>query len=80
MFTSTTKIKYDYDEDEDILYIYVGKPAPAITKEKEEGILIRHSIKNNKIIGVTILDYKYKINNNIKINIPKQFDLKKVKF
>jgi len=78
VFTLTTTINYDYDEDEDILYISVGKPAPAITEEKEEGILIRRSIKNNKIIGITILDYKDRIEKNEKINIPKKFNLDKV--
>lgn len=78
MFTLDMKINYDYDEDDDILYISIGKPTPAITEEKEEGILLRRSIENNKIIGVTILDYKDRLKKKEKINIPKQFNLEQV--
>lgn len=79
MFTSILTTNYNYDEEEDILYISIGEPKPSITKEIDEGILIRHDIKTKKITGVTILDYKDRINKNEKINIPKIFDLSKVK-
>nr|DAI43384.1 MAG TPA: Protein of unknown function (DUF2283) [Caudoviricetes sp.] len=75
MFTSTLGINYDYDEDEDILYVIIGKPTPSVSEEIEDGILIRRDIKTNKLTGVTILDYKDRIKNNEKINIPKEFDL-----
>ena len=79
MFTSTLGINYDYDEEEDILYISIGKPTPSISEEIEEGILIRRDIKTHKISGVTILDYKDRIKNNERINIPKEFNLSEVK-
>ena len=79
MFMLNSTINYDYDIDEDILYLSVGEPRPSITEENEEGILIRKDIKTGKITGVTILDYKDRIKNKEKINVPKIFDLKKVK-
>lgn len=79
MFISNTEIKYDYDQEEDILYLSIGEPRPSITKEIEEGILIREDIKTGELTGVTILDYKERINNKEKIDIPKEFDLSKIK-
>lgn len=71
-------IMFNYDDENDILYISLGKPVPSICEEKEEGILIRKDMKTKKVTGVTILDYKYRIKNKEKINIPKEFDLSKV--
>ena len=79
MFMLDTTIKYDYDIDEDILYLSIGEPKPAITQEIEEGILIRKDIKTGEIVGVTIIDYKDRLNKKEKINRPKVFDLAKIK-
>ena len=79
MSISNTKIAYNYDSEDDILYLSIGDPEPSITSEKEEGILIRKSIRTHKISGLTILDYKYRKQNKIKMNIPKEFDLSVVK-
>lgn len=72
------KTTINYDAKNDILYVSMGKPVPSICEEKEEGILIRRDIETGKITGVTILDYKYRIKNKEKINIPKEFNLSKV--
>lgn len=79
MFMLNTRIRYDYDTEEDILYLSIGEPKPSVTEEIEEGILIRKDIATGEITGVTILDYKDRINKNEKINIPKEFDLTKIK-
>lgn len=76
---TTMNYNYDYDYEDDILYLSIGKPEPSITNELEEGIFIRKSIKTKEITGLTILDYKYRKRNKIKINVPKEFDLDKVK-
>jgi len=65
----------NYDNNNDILYISLGNPVPSICEENEEGILIRKNIKTGKLTGVTILDYKIRLKNKEKINIPKEFDL-----
>lgn len=77
--TSNTKIVYNYDNEDDILYLSIGEPEPSITNELEEGIFIRRNKKTKKITGLTILDYKYRKNHKIKINVPKEFDLDKIK-
>nr|DAM88596.1 MAG TPA: Protein of unknown function (DUF2283) [Caudoviricetes sp.] len=74
-----TEIKYDYDEEDDVLYLSIGNPKPSITEETEEGILIRKDIQTGKLTGVTILDYKDRLKNKERINIPDIFDLSKVK-
>lgn len=79
MFILNSKIKYDYDYEEDILYLSIGDPRPSITEEIEEGILIRKDIRTGELTGATILDYKDRLNKKEKIDIPKEFDLSKVK-
>lgn len=79
MFMLNTEIRYDYDEEEDVLYLSIGEPKPSITEETEEGILIRKDIQTGKLTGVTILDYKDRLKNKERINIPDIFDLSKVK-
>lgn len=79
MSTLNTTIISNYDKEDDILYLSIGKPTPSITNEIEEGILIRKDIKTKKIVGVTILDYKYRKNKKMKINLPKEFNLDEVK-
>lgn len=69
----------NYDSKNDILYVSIGTPVPSISEEKEEGIIIRKNLENNKLSGVTILDYKYRKNNNIKINVPKEINLDAIK-
>jgi uncharacterized protein YuzE len=74
-----TKINCNYDNEDDILYLSIGEPEPSITNELEEGVFLRRSVKTKKITGLTILDYKYKKNNKIKISVPKEFDLREVR-
>jgi uncharacterized protein YuzE len=77
--TLNTKINCNYDNEDDILYLSIGEPEPSITNELEEGVFLRRSVKTKKITGLTILDYKYKKNNKIKISVPKEFDLREVR-
>nr|DAV97342.1 MAG TPA: Protein of unknown function (DUF2283) [Caudoviricetes sp.] len=79
MSTLNTKINCNYDNEDDILYLSIGEPEPSITNELEEGVFLRRSVKTKKITGLTILDYKYKKNNKIKISVPKEFDLREVR-
>lgn len=74
-----SNITVNYDSTNDILYISLGAPVPSISEEKEEGVIIRRSLENNKISGVTIMDYKYRIKNKIKIEVPKEINLKSIK-
>ena len=50
--------QYNYDEKYDILYISTIPNEPCITTEEIDGVAIRHSVKDNKIVGVTIFDVK----------------------
>lgn len=68
----------NYDAENDILYVSIGKPVPSVSEEKEEGIIIRRSIKENKISGVTILDYKLRKQKKEKINVPKEINLSSI--
>jgi uncharacterized protein YuzE len=48
----------DYDEVADVLYISFGKPTRAICAEDSNGNLIRMDVYTNKIVGITIIDFK----------------------
>ncbi len=77
--TTTIKYNYNYDSEDDILYLSIGEPEPSITKEIEEGIFVRKSIKTKRITGITILDYKFRKKNKMKINVPEGINLDNIK-
>lgn len=69
----------NYDKKNDILYLSIGNPTDSISEEIDEGVYIRKNIETNKLSGITILNYKYKLINNININVPKEIDLSLIK-
>lgn len=52
----------DYDEDADVLYVSIGKPRKAVSREIEDGILVRCDINTDEVVGVTILHYLRRAN------------------
>ena len=57
---SKQALNIDYDKDADVLYISFGKPRPAISIETNEGDFVRVDAYTDKIVGVTIIDFKEK--------------------
>ena len=51
------KISISYDERADVLYLSVGKPKKAISREIQDGVLIRVDPKTEKVVGLTIIDF-----------------------
>ena len=51
-------LNIDYDSTADILYISFGKPKPAICVEVSDGDLVRVDAYTDKVVGVTIIDFK----------------------
>lgn len=47
----------DYDKEADVLYISFGKPKKAIGIEIEAGDVVRIDPFNDKIVGITIIDF-----------------------
>ncbi|MBU1183838.1 MAG: DUF2283 domain-containing protein [Proteobacteria bacterium] len=52
------KFDVDYDDYADVLYISFGKPKEGIVCEVAEGDLVRVDPYTDKIVGITILDFK----------------------
>ena len=52
------KMSFSYDKQADVLYLSVGKPRKSITREMEDGILLRFDPKSKEITGLTILDFE----------------------
>ena len=48
----------NYDSKYDILYISNKDNRPAIGEEPIDGVVIRRTVDNNEIVGVTIFDVK----------------------
>jgi len=55
---SKQNLNIDYDPTADILYVSFGKPKSAISVEINDGDLIRIDAYTDKIVGMTIIDFK----------------------
>jgi uncharacterized protein YuzE len=63
-----------YDADSDVLYLSVGEPRPAAESEATaEGHAIRYDA-NGEIVGITIVNAKWLIERNGRIEIPLHLD------
>jgi len=51
-------LRVDFDADEDVLYLSVGDPTPGYADEAADGVLLRRSSADGKLIGVTALDFR----------------------
>jgi len=52
------KLTFSFDKVADVLYLSFGDPQKAISEEREDGILIRKTHENGKIVGITIIDFE----------------------
>lgn len=52
------KMSFSYDKQADVLYLSVGTPKKSISREVEDGILLRYDPKTKDITGLTILDFE----------------------
>lgn len=55
MDEKTLKIKYDRAVD--VLYCSFGDPVPALSVERDHGIVIRLDPDTDKVVGVTVVDF-----------------------
>jgi hypothetical protein len=52
------RITIDFDRDADVLYIALGSPQPAESEERDKGIVLRYSVKNDAPCGVTVVGFR----------------------
>lgn len=52
------KLSFSYDKKADVLYLSVGKPRKSISREVEDGILLRFDPKSKEVTGLTIMDFE----------------------
>ena len=62
-------LNIEYDSSADVLYISFGKPKPAVCVEVNEGDLVRFDVYTDKIVGITIIDFKKKYMKSRRSNI-----------
>ena len=54
------KFNIDYDSDADVIYISFGRPRDGVVCEVGTGDFVRVNPSTDKILGITITDFKYK--------------------
>lgn len=52
------RMSFSYDKQADVLYLSVGKSRKSISREIEDGILLRFDPRTKDITGLTILDFE----------------------
>ncbi len=62
-------MQVNYDNFSDVLYISFGKPRPAISVQSDEGYLARYEPFTEKLVGITIVDFREKFFKNKRLNI-----------
>lgn len=62
-------LNIDYDSTADILYVSFGKPKPAICVEVNDGDLVRVDAYTDKVVGITIIDFKKRYMGSSLLNI-----------
>lgn len=72
----------NYDNKFDILYISIGNPVPSYGEEETPGLVILRDIKTNQLTGVTVFDYKKRVNTNTikELNIPVEIDINSISY
>lgn len=52
------KMSFSYDKKADVLYLSVGKPKKSLSREIEDGVVLRFDPKSKEVSGLTILDFE----------------------
>ena len=79
MRKNKNQIRYFFDREADVLYFTQRKPsAKDISREIEEGVIVRVNPKTKEVIGFTILNFlKRQIKSPIKLPLSAEFELVK---
>jgi uncharacterized protein YuzE len=64
------ELKVKYDAVSDIAYFSLGTPRKAISEEAGNGLVIRRDFDTNEVIGVTVIDFAKRTENNREFSIP----------
>jgi uncharacterized protein YuzE len=64
------ELKVKYDAVSDIAYFSLGTPRKAISEEAGNGLVIRRDFYTNDVVGVTIIDFAKRTENNREFSIP----------
>jgi len=79
MKKNKNQIRYFFDKEADVLYFTQRKPsAKDISREIEEGIIVRVDPKTKEVIGFTILNFlKRQIKTPIRLPLSAEFEVVK---
>lgn len=73
-------LKLNYDNKFDILYISIGEPVPSYGNEDIPGLVVLKNIVTDELAGVTIFDFKKRVNNNTinDLDMPIEIDISRI--
>ena len=79
MKKNKNQIRYFFDREADVLYFTQRKPSPKdISREIDEGVIVRIDPITKKIIGFTILNFlKRQLRSAIKLPLSAEFEIVK---
>jgi uncharacterized protein YuzE len=63
-------LKVKYDAVSDIAYFSLGSPRKAISEEAGNGLVIRRDSETDEVVGITIIDFAKRTENNREFSIP----------
>ena len=52
------ELSVNYDRASDVLYVTIDANRPCLSREIEEGVLIRYDPDTNELVGVTVTGFK----------------------
>lgn len=58
MASKRPELTWDYDEQSDVLYMAFGEPVAAHSEHTDEDILLRYSMKDGSLVGITVLGFR----------------------
>lgn len=57
----TARLDWDYDQEADVLYLSLGRPRKAVGVDIGDGVVVRIDEKKRKVVGVTILGMRARV-------------------
>jgi hypothetical protein len=62
---------YKYDLDHDVLHIFFPPASPSVDDEEYPGIIVKHSVEDERITGVVILDFSKRSDRELGTYLPR---------
>ena len=65
-----TNAKTNYDERHDVFHVFVCPMSPSYDDEDYPGIVVRRSMRDDRVTGITVLDFSKRPKQELARNLP----------